>query len=135
MLIKTAKQQYGVQKAGGNYRVWLQGLVNMRWGKRLIDWKPAREPVRAWINKGDWAVNCPDCPESLIAEPGEPFFCPHCLNVKNGGRVRPVVFPENRVQIEAALLRRIDPNRRNWYPHETLDQLLQENAAHSGEVI
>ena len=64
------------------------------------------EPVKAFINQGRWGARCKVC--------GNPFYVSYktpvlyCYECGNGGNVAayPVEFPENYLEIEAALLRR-----------------------------
>lgn len=42
----------------------------------------------------------------------------------------PVVWPTDRVEIERILMDRPDPNNRNWFPGESIYDLVAENVRH-----
>lgn len=106
--------------------------------------------VTAIIENGRWIAGCiaPNCNGYEYVRPDEPiFYCFSCGNAANDGHARPVVFPENWQDIEAALLvrpimlppldtelnalinaRAINPNVSRWWaPPTTLDDLLNQN--------
>ncbi len=118
--------------------------------------KPSGNAVNARIWQGQWVADC-ECTGVEFVEPTEPiFYCFSCGNRENGNRVRPVLFPENIAEIEAAVLARpvndrkgitdleraglaqaavivdVDGNQfplvRSWDFTETLDELLEQNA-------
>jgi hypothetical protein len=130
-MIFTAKQLDSVQRAGG-YRNYVRRQVTARWPGASVPiwWDRATGDVTAQIIRTYWAVQCPACPEAMIVQPGEPFFCPNCLNAANQGLPLRVVFPPERAALEAVLLKRPVPQTRNWRPGETVEALRAENAAH-----
>jgi hypothetical protein len=134
MMILTASQQFSVRHlCGGSYKAFIERQCLLRWnGAARPNWTEYGDAVSAWINQSSWVVNCPDCRESIIAEPGLPFFCPSCLNKKNSGLARPILWPENRIDLERVLLMRIAPETRNWMPQngETIETLVEENKQH-----
>lgn len=89
------------------------------------------QPVKARILYGRWLVDCPVCRGANDVDPCEPvYLCsscgwPECLT--------PVVFPEERQEIERLLLIRPIHNR-NWSPDETVSLLIAENIAFGHEV-
>lgn len=90
-----------------NYRDLIHYLCKKsgeRWNGQL---NPNAEPVTAFIDWGRWAWQC-ECGNGMYAEPSDPIgFCDQCGNVFTGGDyARPVLFPENRKEIEVALLER-----------------------------
>jgi hypothetical protein len=125
MRIKTAQDQVIVKSMGG-YRAFVERLVGERWAMG-VNWATQGE-APAYVNRSAWAVNCPFCAGALAAEPGEPFFCPDCAMQGNGFRAMAVLWPEARDEIEALLVRRDDPNTRNWLIGETVGDLARENA-------
>src|SRR5215207_8414731 len=125
MKIKTANDQPLVRTMGG-YRTFVECLVGERW-QQSVNWTTHGE-VPAYVNRSAWAVNCPFCAGALAAEPGEPFFCPDCTMQGNGFMAMAVLWPDARGEIEALLVRRDDPNTRNWLTGETADDLARENA-------
>lgn len=87
------------------------------------------EPLAARIMHGWWIVDCPSCRGADFVWLDRPLqWCGSCGNAALGGSWRRVTLPENRQEIEAALLARPDQTTRNWFPHETVTNLLAENA-------
>lgn len=126
--ILTANQLPNVRKAGG-YRDWVALQLALRWPGATPDWSPAGDPVPAHIVRSYWVVKCPDCPDQLVYEPGQPFYCLTCQNVGNAGKARPVQMPANRAHIEALLKGRPNPHTRNWLGEDAATLRL-ENIAH-----
>lgn len=63
-------------------------------------------PAYAFIDWGRWAWSC-ECGNQMYAEPRDPIgFCDQCGNVFTNGSARPVIFPDNVQDIEAALMER-----------------------------
>jgi hypothetical protein len=99
--------------------------------------------VEAEVNHGRWLVRCPFCSGAEEADPGEPiFYCLSCGNNAVGAETAPlpghimlVMFPDNRTEIEAALLARPDIGTRNWAPGESLQDLAKENGEHLGVEV
>jgi len=79
------------------------------------------EPLLAFVAQGRWVVDCPDCGSnrSMVWSGTPLYMCPHCWNVRCGGELRRVAFPEDRAEVEAALLARPFPADRNYTPGET----------------
>lgn len=121
MRILTTTHLPHVAQAGG-YRNWIASLVLHRWGA-MPDWNTDGEARPAFILRGQWTVACDVCLEQVIYEPGEPFFCPSCCNARNGNHARPVAMPHNRAAIEALLVKRADPQTRNWWPDRAIRNL------------
>ena len=80
----------------------------------------------AYVNHGRWVADCsvPHCPEAHQVKPGDGFLCRNC-----GGEDIPV-FPEFRSEIDQLLAMRPVPETRNWWPGETVSDLIAENQAH-----
>lgn len=133
--IITANDRKNVAMYKG-YRRWVEMLVNARYPGTRVNWRTQGEAVAAEIHRAGWVVVCPDCPEAIVYEPGEPLFCPNCLNGMNAGFAREVIVPEERRQIEAVLLCRKMPEQMNWLPTEGEDLavLIAENIAHGDSV-
>lgn len=88
-------------------------------------------PIAARIHRNMWIVDCPDCRSAEVAWIGEGLFmCSECFNGAVGGKWRRVVFPKNRLQVEAVLKARPMPATRNWSPGETVTGLKRENREH-----
>jgi len=73
-----------------------------------------------------WIVDCPNCNSAEFAFEDNLFFCSLCKNSDIQGKVRKVVMPIERKQIEALLSTRPIKNR-HWYPEETVADLENEN--------
>lgn len=83
--------------------------------------------IPAYFNYGRWVVSCCRCPWADEPRPGFPVFvCQEC-----GVRAE-IEWPaeEMRHGIVRMLHQRPDRTKRNWYPGETLIDLMAENAAH-----
>lgn len=69
-------------------------------------------PIWARIERGRWIADCDfevqgiRCNGAEWVTPGEPFYCVKCGNAKTNGQARPVIFPENKENIEAAVMER-----------------------------
>lgn len=92
------------------------------------------EPVKAFVNKGRWIVVCPLCGGGEYAWEEGYCYCCSCHNSYMGHKYRRLVFPENRAEIEAALIVRPLANR-NWNLGETIEDLLRENQEHEAELL
>jgi len=131
-MIRMAMDQPGILKFGG-YRQFVAATLAIRWMGASPNWETRGEAIPAFVNHSNWLVRCPDCPEVLVAQVGEPFYCPECQCVKNGGFARPVLFPNNFRDIERVLLARAMPEHRNWTT-ETVDELRKENVEQGEET-
>jgi len=62
--------------------------------------------VYARVDAGRWLADCPICSRSNYVDPDEPvFYCFGCGN-QGSGKFVPVIFPEEREEIESLLLAR-----------------------------
>ena len=116
---------------GLSYRTLLQRK------RQLVEIEPLGLPpdsavkgeLHAYVNAGRWMVECPDCFTAvLIDEDDLLFYCPGCGTDDQWKRV---TMPSERDEIERLLLlrpgwRENSPNR-NWLPHETVEDLRQQN--------
>lgn len=144
---------------GGSNRAWVMKLKTDIEKKRgiKITMKDtlAKSPVFARIYRGHWIADCDVCNGAMFVDPSEPvFFCLECFNRKENGKLRPVIFPEDRQNIEAAVLERpindyagvTDSERamrafiqagdkiatRDWIPGETAEDIRKQNAVIQG---
>lgn len=131
MKIRIAGDLQSVSDAGG-YRPYVERLVRQRWPGAGVTWA-IQGTVHTYVNRSLWAVDCPFCAGAMPAQPDEPFFCPDCLMQGNGFKAMAVEWPDERAAIEALLVKRNDPNTRNWLVGETADDLARENAEHGVE--
>lgn len=93
---------------------------------------PPETAIHVYVNDGRWIAECPDCHGAQLAcRTDHRFLCNECGNIVVGNKWRRVVWPLEADAIEAALSRRLRANQ-NWYPWETIEDLLAENAAHGG---
>lgn len=78
----------------------------IKWGLRYVEDKTAGNPVYARIDFGRWIADC-ECGGAEAVDPDEPlFFCVSCGNARTSGRARHVVFPDQRKEIEDAVMAR-----------------------------
>jgi hypothetical protein len=135
-LIRMAGDQPLLKHESKSYRQWIEKQLYLRWTGASPCWQVKGYPAEAQVIRSDWVAKCPDCPEQIIVQAGEPFYCLHCQNARNDGYARPVRWPADREAGEAVLLRRFDPNNRNWNPAmESVEDLKLENEAHSGGLL
>lgn len=132
VLILTANQQPIVKMKGG-YRPWINQMVAQRWAGFKIVWE-GRGQVAAEIVRSSWRVSCPFCRGAVVIELDELFFCPDCLMQANAFHPMNIIIPRDFQEIERLLLKRPDPQRRNWLAYETVDDIRRENLAHGVEV-
>lgn len=113
-----------------NYRQYILSAARATFGSAMpaIQWGTVdqQHPVVAWVYRGYWVVTC-ECRGQVYYEPGEPFFCPDCLNVLTAGTPRAVLMPENRAEAERLLCERPNMENRNWEPGESVAVLETEN--------
>lgn len=124
-----------------NYREMTLGLAARR-GLSPSD-KTGGRPVLARVDFGRWIADC-ECGSANYVEPSEPvYYCATCGNAIYGGVWREVIFPDDRAEIEAELLKRtvqVNPKlkpmdaainarsavpglMRSWVPGETVETL------------
>jgi hypothetical protein len=92
------------------------------YASRMHGWTLRRRMhiVRPEISGGDWVFRCPDCGPNHVnlATPGlGTVVCSTC-----SGEF-PARFPANRVEIERLLLKREQPEERNWKPGQPTEEL------------
>jgi hypothetical protein len=96
----------------------------------------------AFVNHGRWVAHCETdgCsgaervwPGGQVREKdGRKFGVSRggVLHCSNCGQTSKVLFPDERKRIDSLLARRPIPERRNWYPPESVEDLIEENKAH-----
>jgi len=82
--------------------------------------------VKARIEYARYIVDCPNCNSAEFAFEDKLFFCSQCKNSDIQGKVRKVVMPKNRTEIESVLGKRAIVNR-HWLPTESIKDLTAEN--------
>lgn len=103
-------------------------------------------PALARVNWGRWIADCPSCGSALAVEPGQerlggPLWESdgermYLAGFREGcwdcGTVTDLVWPDSGTVdgVERLLGMRPDPKTRNWEPHESLHDLMRENAQH-----
>ena len=92
-----------------------------------------RIPIPAYVNQGRWVADCPACLTGLQLPRGPSqvkrkfiLVGDECVNCETPIRV---VMPEDADLIDNALSVRPLSVNRNWYPAETVGDLLVENGA------
>lgn len=91
--------------------------------------------LAARVNGGRWIADCPTdgcCGAEFVNLDDPLFFCCECRNAEVAHQPIPITVPAvaTRKQIEAYLGARPAPATRNWFPHETIKDLRDENRAH-----
>jgi hypothetical protein len=152
----------------GFVRKWQQKLHRERAiavNVRGLDGEPVGMPVRGYIHQGQWLAECDACGGHEFVDPNEPvFFCWGCVNRANNGYIRPVEFPADWREIEAAILARpvndmrgesdleragmaqprvvirveagsVLPLVRSWKPDESLEDVLRQNEVLKGLAL
>jgi hypothetical protein len=82
--------------------------------------------VEARIEHARWIVDCPNCNSAEFAFEDKLFMCSTCNNSDIQGKIRKVVMPKDRKDIESVLGKRLIVNR-HWLPKESLKDLTAEN--------
>jgi hypothetical protein len=88
---------------------------------------PVRFYVQPYANWGRWVIDCPRCPNAEDTTPDSTgFLCTEC------GARADIEWPSGEMVygIERLLLMRPDRTKQNWYPGETLADLMWENGQH-----
>lgn len=83
--------------------------------------------TEARVYCGMWIADCQFCQNAVPPTIGTPSFrCGYC------GTVSEIVWPslEMIYGVERLLAMRPLPYNRNWFPHETLNDLIMENGQH-----
>lgn len=88
----------------------------------------------AYVNLGRWVADCPECNNGIMVHPDRHGWCCNCGNSTVGGLSRRVRWPADIFRIEAVLEMRPAPANRNWYPHETVNELVHESIANGAPV-
>ena len=97
---------------------------------KLVD---GTKPILAYVNQGRWIAKC-ECGGAEIIWSEGLFMCQSCWNSAYKHNFRPVVFPEQRAEIEYILDMRPLMNR-HWLLGETIAQLKAENEEHKSELL
>lgn len=90
--------------------------------------KSRRKVTYAYVNHNRWVWDCPirACPGAQVTHPDDRrAFCMHCYNCGDGWY--PVIWPDDKAQIEALLDVRPANHFKNWNVGESLEQLAAEN--------
>lgn len=85
----------------------------------------------AFAEWGVWKARCPrpGCTNAMALLRDQDFY--QCLGPHSCGIEAPIIWPADPDAIEAILAMRPLPATQNWLVGETLEQLLEENAAHN----
>ena len=85
----------------------------------------------AEVHRGMWIARCPHpyCLTAVAVTLAAPLFV--CWGDRDAcGTEAPLLWPPDPLAIAALLAMRPIPATRNWLPHETIEDLIAENAAH-----
>ena len=96
----------------------------------MTDLVSTRPAVFARAHAGHWIADCPRCGYAVggrLLPFGSPVF--DCQDCGLGVEVR---WPSEQMRrgVERLLMMRPVPHTRNWFPHESLSDLLAENVEH-----
>lgn len=98
-----------------------------------------RQSVMAYINHNRWVAECPTCNGAELVWIDIPvFMCMSCWNGAIGHRWRRVIVPDTDkiLALHSVLEQRHNPANRNWFPHESVQDLMDENKDHKvGESV
>lgn len=102
---------------------WVEATGGRRF-RRAVDQAGAKQvnatrPLQARIDAGRWIVQCECNSAQVVSKMDRHFWCVECLNGDAGGDWRPVVFPPNVEQLEAAMMA-LPISERFWYPPVTV---------------
>lgn len=103
----------------------------------------ANSPVYARVDFGRWLADCECGGATYVDFNDDFFFCVLCGNTNHDGKLRKVIFPPNRAEIEEELLKRqvkerlgtfgtdaalnaVGPISRSWNPGETIETLIEQ---------
>ena len=113
------------------YRNYIQHQIGQKWGYVIpINWQRTQGSTRAYIICSQWVADCPHCHTTSVVEPTAPFYCPQCVMRDNDMLPMALIMPEQRAEIEMVLIKRLNPDNRNWLLTETLEDLERENTEH-----
>jgi len=110
------------------YKRWIEGILWNRGYNVDIPWSVPEGTVQACVHLNEWIAYCPDeeCNGAMIVDAGDPvFFCVDCLNADNDEHPYEVVF-EHQEEVEALMAMRKKIQHRNWYPDESVEDLITE---------
>ena len=97
-----------------------------------------RAPIPAYVNHGRWVADCPACRTGLQLPRGPRQVKAEFVQVSDAcvscEYPIQVVMPEDADLIDNALASRRLMVNRNWYPHESVGDLLAENLLHLESV-
>ena len=98
----------------------------------IITQEVSKISIPARLDAGRWLADCPcGCGGAeLVSEKTPLFLCGSC---GSEGKWWPVVFPTNRGEIEAEIVKRSEVNAWAWNPGELLTKLKQETKRLAGE--
>ena len=82
-------------------------------------------PISAQVNHGRWIAVCTDCGNGMLThKEWKLAACDEC-----GAIYTDVRFPAKAADIETVLLHRPHRMTQNWFPHESVKDLIRENRA------
>ena len=88
--------------------------------------------INAYINHGRWVTECSlGHGDAVIVSQGFPYYvCAKGGAAENGGKWYAVVFPVDRGDIEAELLKRTSSKYLSWNTNESLSDIKRQNTEH-----
>jgi hypothetical protein len=143
-VIETALDQHLARTRDELWRRHEEFVAQQAARGRRVAVHESPEPVDVYIDHGKWVIRC-ECGAGNAADPdANEARCFACGAVHTA-----VVFPEERIAVEALLLARPNSLTRNWWPPsewaargltpphgsgESLDDLATDNTAHGVEL-
>ena len=77
------------------------------------------------LNHGRWIFDCPNCPQAYSVQSDFPEECENCGTKFN------LIVPSDVMANQVTEIVSVRPvENQNWYPDETIQDLLAENQAH-----
>lgn len=119
--IRYADDEFGV----ADLPAWLDVMDSRRadqgqqLGSRPLGEAPDAAPVYARMNYARWLADC-ECGAAVMlfrGEAGKWFWCPACGNASTGGKLRPVIWPAGRDQIDTDMST-LPAGLAQWEPSE-----------------
>ena len=125
-------QQYFKKTLEQFYRstTWKKATTHLNITPSLSNVSDER-PSLAHISYGQLYASCPCGGAEFVWKDGPLLtMCGSCGNSDINGKMRRVVLPDNLDDIADVLFKRPVASNRNWFPHETIEDLIKENEEH-----
>lgn len=118
------REHHGVTSASEYEQAQRNAIARLKASGARFDVHDVATPLVAFVSANNWVVDC-ECGAGNAVDPTWGVAC--CFAC--GAVHRSIVFPGDRVEVEAVLLDRTNPQQRHWVPGESPAQLREENRA------